>query len=340
MIIAALNHYYENDVQFKPSAKIAFRAIQLIAEFIDEKVGPAAPVAAFSQVRQREFMRWSVATFEHSAGTISRNLSVASAAFHFGRKQQIVRDGFGNESEVLLLDGAPDVVTQAREVARLTSIPDSVPRDWLPSFSEFGSFIDSIDVRQENLFRFVMIALNTWARPEAIVDLRTDRQVDWVFGVVDLNPPGRRQTKKYRPKIKLTEHLGDWLRHWDAAAPMMWNNRPVTTMKRTFKRHAVARDLPNFTQDTIRHFMATYVRQATPRVSKEQRDIWLGHNDQRTASWYEHRDPEFLDDAQRATESVIEELQRHTERALSARKLRAKSSLHLIQAKGKKAIND
>ena len=273
MLIVALNHYYDNDIQFKPSAKIAFRAIQLIAEFVSEKIGVSAPVSAFSQVRQREFMKWSIARFAHSAGTISRNLSVASAAFYFGRKQQIIRDGFGNEIEVTLLDSAPHVVTQAREVARLTDIPDSTPRDWLPSFEEFGVFIDRIDVRQENLFRFVMMALNTWSRPEAIIDLRTDRQIDWAFGVVDLNPPGRRQTKKYRPKIKLTENLADWFRHWDASAPMMWDGKPVTTMKRTFKRHAVASGHTNFTQDTIRHFMATYVRQATPRVSKEQRDI-------------------------------------------------------------------
>jgi integrase len=333
MLIVALNHYYDNDIQFKPSAKIAFRAIQLIADFVGEKVGVAAPVSAFSQGRQREFMRWSVARFAHSAGTISRNLSVVSAALHFSRKQQIVRDGFGNETEVTLLDNAPDVVTQAREVARLTSISDSVPRDWLPSFGEFGAFIDKIDIRQENLFRFVMMALNTWSRPEAIIDLRTDRQVDWAFGVVDLNPPGRRQTKKFRPKIKLTENLGDWLHHWDSPAPMIWDGKPVSTMKKTFKRHALACGHPNFTQDTIRHFMATYVRQATPRVSKEQRDIWLGHNDQRTASWYEHRDPEFLDDARCATESVIEQLQSHTRRSLSARKLRANSSLTLVKAR-------
>jgi integrase len=219
---------------------------------------------------------------------------VVNAAFRFSCKPQIVRDGFKNEIEVTLLDSAPDVVTQPKEVARLTALPESTPRDWLPSFEQFGAFIDKIDVRQENLFRFVIMALNTWARPEAVIDLRRDTQIDWPFGVVDLNPPGRRQTKKFRPRIKLTENLADWLRHWDRDAPMIWNEKPVTTMKRTFKRHAVACSLPHFTQDTIRHFMATYVRQAKPPVSKEQRDIWLGHNDQRTAGWYEHRDPEFL----------------------------------------------
>jgi integrase len=336
MMIVALNHYYENDVRHKPSASPAFRAIQLVSTYLGEKVGTAACVSAFGPIRQQDFMRWCVEKYSHSAGTIARNLSVVSAAFHFGKKLQIVRDGFGNEMEVLLLDAAPDVVTQAKEVARLTDLPDSKPRDWLPTFEELGKFIDAIDVRQENLFRFVILALNTWARPEAIIDLRVDRQVKLQFGVLDLNPPGRRQNKKYRPTIKLTDNLAGWLKHWDASAPMMWDGSPVTTMKRTFKRHALACGLPSFTQDTIRHFMATYVRHATPRVSKEQRDIWLGHDDGRTAgNWYEHNDPEFLEDAKRATDSIIEhQLQACTTRPLSARKLRAKASLRLIAAKG------
>jgi len=212
-------------------------------------------------------------------------------------------------------------------------LPESSPREWIPSFEEFGRFIDAIDVRQENLFRFVMLALNTWARPEAIIDFRTEGQVNWVFGVVDLNPPGRRQTKKHRPKIKLTENLTDWLRHWGAPAPLLWNGQPVTTMKKTFKRHAIACGLPHFTQYGIRHFMATWVRRAKPVVSKEQRDVWLGHDDRRTASWYEHNDPDFLEDARRATDWIIEELQLHTRRPLSARKLRAKASIQLVHSK-------
>jgi integrase len=278
-------------------------------------------------------MRWCVERYQHSAGTIARNLSVCSAAFHFCCKPRIVRDGFGNEIEKLLLDSAPAVCTQPKEVARLTELPESTPREWIPSFEEFGRFIDAIDARQENLFRFVMLALNTWARPEAIIQFRVDKQVDWAFGVVDLNPPGRRQTKKHRPKIRLTDNLTDWLRHWDAPAPLMWDGQPVTTMKKTFKRHAVACGLPQFTQYSIRHFMATYARLAKPPVSKEQRDDWLGHSDGRTANWYEHRDPEFLEDARRATDEIMAQLQLHTRRPLSARKLRAKASIQLVHSK-------
>jgi hypothetical protein len=78
---------------------------------------------------------------------------------------------------------------------------------------------------------------------------------------------------------------------------------------------------------------ATSLAPNKPPVSQEQRDSWLGHNDQRTARWYEHHDPEFLEDARRATDSIIEELQRYTTRPLSARELRAKASIHLVSGK-------
>ena len=70
------------------------------------------------------------------------------------------------------------------------------PRDWLPTYEEFGRFIDGLGSRQEPVFRFIIIALNTWARPEAITDLRVQDQIDFRNGLVDLNPPGRRQTDK------------------------------------------------------------------------------------------------------------------------------------------------
>lgn len=335
LLMGVLDFYFENDAKFKASKDQAFRAIQLVAEFAGQKIGATARVSAFSLLRQREFMRWCVDTHDHRSGTIARNLAVVSAAFRYACKPQLVRDGFGNDTEVVLLESAPAVCTQAKEVARLTDIPESEPRGWVPTFEELGRFIDAIDLRQENLFRFVMLALNTWARPEAIIDFRPDKQVDR-YGVLDLNPPGRRQTKKYRPKIRLTENLKGWLEYWNSTAPMIWDGEPITTMKRTFKRHGEACGMPLFTQYTLRHFMATEARQLKPPVSREQRDLWLGHDDGgRTANWYEHRDPEFLEDARRATDTIIDLVQQFTRRPLSTRKLRANASLRLIKGKGR-----
>lgn len=108
------------------------------------------------------------------------------------------------------------------------------------------------------------------------------------FGTIDLNPPGRRQTIKYRPKIRLTANLSGWLDEWQK-----------------------------------------------PPVDKEQRDVWLGHDEKRTANAYEAFDPDYLADCMQATEKVIAELQKHTRKRLFARKLRANAELKVIEV-GKK----
>lgn len=361
MMIVALDHYYVNDVSHKPSANQAFRAIGLIKDYLTEKALPTAPVSLFGPIRQREFMSWCHDKHQHSANTIARNLSVVSAAFRFCKRVVVVKDGFGNDQEIQLLDMAPDVVTQAERVAELIKLAPPTPRDWLPTFEEFGRFIDAIDKRKENLFRFVILALNTWARPQTIIDFRdNDQTVNRRFGIVDLNPPGRRQTVKYRPKIRLTDNLLGWLDEWgaDAAkpighnggppldgeaepayvgAPMLWDGVPITAIKRTFVRHAKDCKLPDFTPGTIRHFMATMVRREKPPVSKEQRDVWLGHDEKRTANAYEAFDPEYLLDCMQATESVIQQLQEHTKRPLFACKLRANGPFQVIEGGRKSA---
>lgn len=337
MLLTALDHYYVNDVQAKPSGDQAKRAIALVTDFIQAKMLPTATVASFGPLRQREFMTWCKTEHEHSANYIARVLSVVSAAFRFGKRVVVIRDGFGREQEIQLLDMAPDVVTQAKRVAELMDMPPPTPREWLPTFEEFGMLIDKIGIRQENLFRFIIMSLNTWARPETIIDLRDiPEMVNRRFGVLDLNPPGRRQTRKYRPKIRLTDNLRGWLDEWrdedpEAEAPMVWDGAPITTMKRTFKRHAEECHLPEFTQGTIRHFMATMVRREKPPVDKEQRDVWLGHDEKRTANAYESFDPDYLAECMHATESVIAKLQACTKRSLSSRKFCASAGFRVIQ---------
>lgn len=338
-LLVALDHYYENDVKDKPSGEQAFRAIKIMKDFLTAKLLPTATVSSFGPLRQREFMTWCREHYEHSANTIARNLSVVSAAFRFGKRVVVIKDGFGRAEEIQLLDMAPDVVTQAKRVAELIDLPAPTPREWLPTFEEFGRFIDKIDKRQENLFRFVMLALNTWARPDTIIHFRdTPETVNRRFGTLDLNPPGRRQTIKYRPKIRLTDNLAGWLDEWakdeigegQERAPMMWDGAPISTIKKTFKRHADDCGLPNFSPGTIRHFMATMVRREKPAVSKEQRDVWLGHDEKRTANSYESFDPDYLTECMQATERVIAKVQACTKRHLSACKLRAKPEFKVV----------
>jgi hypothetical protein len=86
--------------------------------------------------------------------------------------------------------------------------------------------IDTIFEQDEHAFRYFVIALNTWARPEAIHELNFSSQVDFEYGIINLNPSGRLQTKKRRPVIQLTKNLRCWAQEWRLDDPMQYWGRP------------------------------------------------------------------------------------------------------------------
>ncbi len=65
-------------------------------------------------------------------------------------------------------------------------------------------------VRVPHLLMFSMISLNTLARPDAALDLGP-MQVDIKRRLAKLNPDGRKQTKKYRPVVPISDTLLPWL---------------------------------------------------------------------------------------------------------------------------------
>ena len=52
----------------------------------------------------------------------------------------------------------------------------------------------------------LMILIGTACRPEAALEL-TGAQLDFEDRLIDLNPRGRAQTKKFRPVVKMPEAL-------------------------------------------------------------------------------------------------------------------------------------
>jgi hypothetical protein len=94
-------------------------------------------------------------------------------------------------------------------------------------------------------------SLNTWARPQAILDLNTTTQVDFEAQLLYINQPGRKQNNKKRPKIQLTENLTGWLQCWAEARPLTYAKtiiqdgqkvivcEPATNIKAQFKRRTI-----------------------------------------------------------------------------------------------------
>jgi hypothetical protein len=83
---------------------------------------------------------------------------------------------------------------------------------------------------------YLVISINTAARPEAILELKSE-QIDLERRLLRLNPPGRRQTKKYRPTLPISNTLLPWLdleRDYQVQYKKR-QDRPIDSIKTTWR---------------------------------------------------------------------------------------------------------
>jgi hypothetical protein len=317
--IASIRAFYFEHTRINERQNAPGRAFDLILEFLRGQKIPGTPkVADFGLAQQESFMRWCAATKELSARSISTYLRFYGAAVRFCAKPRLIHDR-GNMREARVLDAAPFVQSDEASVARVTGLPRGKPRDFVPSEAELARVIDQI--QQPHIRRYVILALNTWARPEAIMDLRVGRQVDWDRNLIHMNQEGRQQSQKVRPTIRLTENLRGWLTYWNVDAPIChWTRDNRCIIYREISNHslkaaAIRAGVPNperYNKYVFRHFMATKCRAvAGVEVSREQRAEWLGHLDPRhrtTQGWYETLDADFLLEPALATDAILAQL--------------------------------
>jgi integrase len=240
-LVFVLTHYLEDHADALPSAHMSRRACELVMQFLENKCGFDATVktAQFSSIYQAEFAKWCSTEFQHSPAYVARILSVVAAACRFAAKTKLIKSTSGELKEAKLLRFVPEVHYDAKWVAAIMHVPEPRPRDYVPTFEELASLLDT-DCG-EVLRRYDIIALNTWARPEAIVDLNLRDQVDFENDLLDLNPPDRRQNKKHRPVIRLTSNLRGWLEHWSENRPLSYDQKhPSGEVRRVAATHVKA----------------------------------------------------------------------------------------------------
>lgn len=160
---------------------------------------------------------------------------------------------------------------------------------------------------RDHLPLFILIALYTGARRGAILDL-TWSQIDFIRGHMNLNPPGRQQTKKRRPIVPIHPKLLGHLRraHRKAISPYVISGptclvmdddgrstwRPMTTIKTGFNSAAQRAGIPDCTPHTLRHTSAVWM--AARGVPLRDIAGMLGHSESRTTELYAHHSPEHL----------------------------------------------
>jgi len=272
-----LRYWHEHACNI-PSAEAARIALDLWNDF-----WKTATVADLTVQRQEAFIAWLKAKGFKNA-YVSRTLSVGRAAVRRAWKRQEIT------SAPFIMD-EPDR-SDEKEPYRLSK-------------DEMRAFLTTVQ-RWPHLFTYTMIALNTLARPDAVMDLRP-AQVNLEDRRINLNPKGRKQTKKYRPIVPVTNTLLPFVARRDVERFVMWNDRPIASIKKTFRLAVATAGLSKeITPYSLRHTMAAELRRrAVPAWEVEG---LLGHRRPGVTETYAEFDPSYLSKGREAIDAYFAEI--------------------------------
>lgn len=340
MTVAALTNYLDGHATTIRTTADAERACDLAKQYLNDHVkNPMAPVSFWTPSRQLDFCKWLHATFNHKPASIERRLDVVCSAFNEMTQIKLRKDPFGQEVETALMTHAPKFVYKRARIAKELKVAPSKPRHNTMTIDDMAKVLGSLTL--EHHFRFAIISLNTWARPEAVAEF--DPKTQRHGGLIELNPPGRVETNKRRARIPETRCLAGWLDKWGADEPLLvYQGERVASVKKALGRTTAAAGV-RVSPGRFRHFMATMVRRMCRSVTREQRSIWMGHvvrEGSQTTNNYEADDPEFLADVALATDFVMQQLQGKCPRPLFAIETRLnRKELARIGAKANEKIS-
>jgi integrase len=168
-------------------------------------------------------------------------------------------------------------IVKAPEIWRPAAPEGKVKRLTRPQFRKWFN-----EVKAPHARLYVRLGIATMARPTAILDL-TWPQVDWEHETIDLNPPGRKQTKKRRPVVPLNREAMEALREAYEARQsghiIERGAKRVGSIKKAFQA-ASARAGVKVTPYTLRHTGAVWA--AEGGTSMAELAQYMGHDDDRT----------------------------------------------------------
>jgi integrase len=160
----------------------------------------------------------------------------------------------------------------------------------------------------DHLRLMLMILIGTACRPEAALEL-TGAQLDFDDRLIDLNPRGRAQTKKFRPVVKMPDALATVLANAPSGRLVTFQGRPVKKINKAWRGMRQAAELDEEVNPySIRHTVARWMRQNG--VPAWEVAAQLGHKsrDYRTTELYAAFDPAYLENAVRAIDMLFEKL--------------------------------
>lgn len=232
-----------------------------------------AMVSEVTKARQREFVKWLYASGEkrRSDGYVKRILTDGKSALSWAWK----------EGEI---DAAPFILPGT----------DSPARDRVLTPAESGALWLATEHPHERMM--LALLFGTLARPEAALALQRGF-VDFERWLLAQNPPGRPQTKKYRPTVPVAGCLRQWLQEAPDGPLVQWRGKQIASFKTAFRKLRATAGLgEDVVPKTIRHTMATELRAAN--VPEAEIQGFMGHKafSGKTEVYAKYR-PDYLGEA-------------------------------------------
>lgn len=195
-----------------------------------------------------------------------------------------------------------------------------LPEDATPKqVAQFS--VDKALRERQPLLRFLQLSVCTWARPDAIYDVSTDKsRKQWEphARVLDLNPRGRVQTRKHRPQVPVPKRMADLLDRCDG---YYVGQKSIRRAMRSMLDHF---NLPQGEGETgtylIRRSMATIVRrpQYLGETNWVQGEMMLGHKRTSISDIYAIPDPANMGLVLDAIDRILDEIVRVAPNAFDA----------------------
>lgn len=280
-VSVVLQRYVDEHAAKLPSADTAKRARKLWEAFWGDDA-----VSDMTVQRQEAFVA-SLRDQGLSDGYVRRVIAVGKAALNRAFQRQQIR---------------------CVPFVKLTGGGEAFDR--VATMAELRAFLNAIPPEFEHLWLYTLIRLNTGCRGDAARDLQPF-QIDWRHRFIRLNPTGRKQTKKRRPTVPLTDTLRSVLRASKATERYVeWNGKKVASVRRAWHLVREAAGLPaDFIPKVLRHTVATELRKRG--VSGWEVSGMLGHKrgeSESTTEVYAKYDPAFHAAARKALDAWMREL--------------------------------
>jgi hypothetical protein len=261
--------------------------------------------------RKNEQGEWVVSSQRRrSASTVEESVIQLKAALNFTQKRSGHVPSFEHKTRAQVTPTRNDRLS----VAAIAELLDFTVKG-------SGRYAGHAD-RLLPLRRYIIAAVTTLARPDAIIDMSVARsRGQWHpdMGVFDLNPAGRLQTKKYRAAVPVVGLLGEWLEatdEWFVSARRnigskedpIWQQYRVAAVKSAWNTARAELKLPcGWGPKLLRHSTATLL--ANRRVPPTELKLLMGHEAlQGSQNAYIIFAPDYLARSREVLEEIATEL--------------------------------